>query len=81
MDTGSLLILPGLMTQPSEKNKNGEPLLIILDSLGKTQATVERFIWEYLAEEWAVRFSCETGKTLRFTAEELKAVRPEKPNQ
>ena len=76
-----VVVLPSLVTKPREENENGEPLLIVLDSLDRQQATAERFIREYLAEEWQVRFSCKTGKTFKFTAEEIKAVRPEKPNQ
>ena len=73
-----LVVKPGLVTTAQETNNNGEPLIIVLDSLGGTKSTAVRYVREYLAQEWAVRYSQERGQTFKFSSEQMKEVRPKK---
>ena len=73
-----IVVKPGLVTTPEETNNNGEPLIILLDSLGGNKATAVKFIREYLAEEWAVKWSQEKGQTFKFSSDQMKVVRPVK---
>ena len=73
-----LVVKPGLVTTAQESKNNGEPLIIVLDSMGGTKSTAVRYLREYLAQEWAGRWSQEQGQTFKFSSEQMKEVRPKK---
>ena len=73
-----LVVKPGLVTTAQETNNNGEPLIIVLDSLGGNKTTAVRYVREYLAEEWAVKLGRDRGQAFKFSAEQMKTVRPTK---
>lgn len=73
-----LVVKPGLVTTSEETNNNGEPLIIVLDSLGGNKTTAVRYVREYLAEEWAVKLGRDRGQAFKFSAEQMKTVRPTK---
>ena len=74
-----VVIKPGLVTTPDETNNNGEPLLIVLDSLGGSKTSAVKLIREYLAEEWRTRMSPSCGgQTFQFSAKQMRTMRPKK---
>ena len=73
-----VVVKPGLIVCPDEKNNNGEPSIIVLDSLGGSQGTSVRLIREYLAEEWRTRMSPSDGRTISFSEKQIKTLVPKK---
>ena len=73
-----VVVKPGLIMCPDEKNNNGEPSIIVLDSLGGSQGTSVRLIREYLAEEWRTRMSPSDGRTISFSEKQIKTLVPKK---
>ena len=74
-----VVVKPGLVTTPDETNNNGEPLLIVLDSLGGSKTSAVKLIREYLAEEWRTRMSPSCGgQTFQFSAKQMRTIRPQK---
>ena len=74
-----VVVKPGLVGCPDEKNNNGEPSIIVFDSLGGSKGTSVRLIREYLAEEWRTRMSASCGgKTFQFSASQMRTMTPKK---
>ena len=74
-----VVVKPGLVASPKERNNNGEPLIILLDSLGEGQSTAVRFIREYLEEEWRTKKSAACGgQAFKFSSKEMKTIKPKK---
>ena len=73
-----LVVNPGLVTAPEETNIN-KPLIILLDSMGKYQSNTVRAIRNYLSQEWGL--SKERGGNFQFSEEEMKLIKPHKPEQ
>ena len=73
-----VVVKPNLVACPDEKNNNGEPSIIVLDSLGGSQGTSVRLIREYLAEEWRTRMTPSCGNTIAFSDKQIKTIVPKK---
>ena len=76
-----LVVMPGLVTSPDVTNKNREPLLITLDSLGKDQTNTVKVIRQYLSMEWRARWSQGQGGHFQFSEVDLKHIQPRTPLQ
>ena len=50
-----VVVKPGLVSTLGNINNNGEPLILVLDSMGGNKSTAVRYIREYLSEEWSDR--------------------------
>ena len=76
-----VVVKPGLVTTPKERNNNGEPLILVLDSLGRHQDGAVSYIRKYLAKEWRDKRSQDCGgQTFKFSEQQIKTVRPKKVN-
>jgi len=79
-----LVINPGLIqfeVGSAERNSNGDPYLLVLDSLGGSKSSTVTNIRNYLRNEWKAKRCEEGGDECRFSAKEMKAVVPKKPEQ
>ena len=72
-----IVVNPGLVTTPEETNNNGEPLLIVLDSLGRDQSASVSIIRKYLAQEWL----SQNQDVNCFSEKDMKLIIPQKPQQ
>ena len=61
----------------------GEPLFLVLDSLGGTKSGAVTNIRHYLAQEWAAKEAPRHPGhgEVTFTAREMRTIRPQKPEQ
>ena len=74
-------ILPRLATlapDSAARRDGGEPLVLVLDSLGGTKSGAVANIRSYLALEWAARGG---GGNHAFDSKEMRTLRPRKPEQ
>ena len=74
-----LVVKPGMVAYPNQKNNGGEPMIIVLDSLGRSQNQSVKMIREYLAEEWRTRMSPSCGgRIISFSEKQIKTIIPKK---
>ena len=72
-----VVVKPGLVTTPDKTNNNGEPMLVVMDSLGLSQDSAVKLIREYLTQEWRTSPSS-GGQTFQFSAKHMRTIRPQK---
>jgi len=80
-----VVIKPGLINsavESEERTNNGEPFVIVLDSLGGTKTSAVTNIQQYLRCEWRKKKCAEEGDTEEFSfSSEMRTVRLRKPEQ
>ena len=76
-----IIINPGQMVCDAESRQNGdgEPLFLVLDSLGGGKSGAVENIRHYLEQEWLAKHP-ELAQ-VSFSKKEMKTLRPEKPEQ
>jgi len=78
-----IAIRPGLITIPvgsEDREKKGEPFMIVLDSMGGNKTAAVSNIRHYLAAEWKAKM-CGDEEEFEFSSKEMRTVRPAKPEQ
>jgi len=80
-----LVVKPGLISLPvdsEERQLKGEPFVIVLDSLGRSNDRAVINIWLYLACEWEKKYGGnEEADAFNFYAGPFKSACPMKPHQ
>ena len=75
-----IIIRPDLVNRDLEvKQKEGEPLFLVLDSLGGGKSGAVENIRHYLEQEWLAKNPEHTN--VSFRKKDIKTVRPKKPEQ
>lgn len=62
-----------------ERTTHGEPLFLVLDSLGGNKSAAVTNIRKYLKVEWSQKMN--EFDEVDFSSEQMKTVRPKKPEQ
>ena len=81
-----IAVRPHLVTLPldgDDREQQGEPLFIVLDSLGGNKSAAVTNIRHYLAQEWRLKESSKNPDVdcPDFSSKMMKTIRPKKPEQ
>jgi len=77
-----IAIKPGMVQFPEESEErttHGEPLFLVLDSLGGNKTAAVTNIRKYLNVEWSQKVNA--FDDVDFSSEQMKTIRPKKPEQ